>query len=64
MNIKIFNGCLLLGWLMVLAGSVVINPGWGVAVSGALLLALTMASAYIVGLQSGAKPDSNQGGLA
>ena len=64
MNIKIFNGCLFLGWLMVLAGGVVINPGWGVAVSGALLLVLTMASAYIVGLQSGAKQDSNQGGSA
>ena len=61
MNIKIFNACLLLGWLMVLAGGVAINPGWGVALSGALLLALTLSSAYIAGLQSGAKPD-NQGG--
>jgi quinol-cytochrome oxidoreductase complex cytochrome b subunit len=61
MNIKIFNVALLIGWLMVLAGGVVINPGWGVALSGALLLVLTMASAYIAGLQPAPKPD-DQGG--
>ena len=61
MNIKIFNVALLIGWLMVLAGGVVINPGWGVALSGALLLVLTMASAYIAGLQPSPKPDTEGG---
>ena len=64
MNIKIFNVCLLLGWLMVLVGGVIISPGWGVALAGALLLVLTMASAYIAGLQPSAKPDYNPGGTA
>jgi hypothetical protein len=49
MNIKVFNLCLLLGWLMVLAGGVVIHPGWGLAIAGALLIFLTLAAAYIAG---------------
>ncbi len=56
MDVKLFNLCLLLGWLMVLAGGVLIHPGWGIAVAGALLLVLTLASAYLAGLhESGAK---------
>ena len=50
MNVKIFNVAMLLGWLMVLAGGVVIHPGWGIAVAGGLLLALSLASAYLAGL--------------
>lgn len=50
MNLRVFNLCLLVGWLMVLAGGVVINLGWGIAVSGALLLALVLAGAYLGGL--------------
>ena len=49
MNVKIFNICLLLGWLMVLAGGVVIHPGWGIAIAGALLIVLTLAAAYLAG---------------
>lgn len=56
MNIKLFNLCLLLGWLMVLAGGVIIHPGWGVAVAGGLLLVLNLASAYLAGLYDGGKP--------
>lgn len=56
MNIKLFNLCLLLGWLMVLAGGVIIHPGWGVAVAGGLLLVLNLASAYLAGLHDGGKP--------
>lgn len=55
MNVKSFNLCLMLGWLMVLAGGVVIHPGWGIAIAGALLLALTLASAYLAGLNDDAK---------
>lgn len=49
MNIRVFNVCLLLGWLMVLAGGVVIHPGWGIAIAGSLLIVLTLAAAYIAG---------------
>lgn len=55
MNIKVFNLCLLLGWLMVLAGGVYINPGWGVAIAGALLLVLTLVISYLAGLVDPAK---------
>jgi hypothetical protein len=50
MNVKVFNVCLLLGWLMVLAGGVVISVGWGIAIAGALLLVLTMLTAYFAGI--------------
>ena len=50
MNIKIFNLCLLTGWLMVLGGGVMIHPGWGVAIAGGVLMALTLASAYLGGI--------------
>jgi hypothetical protein len=52
MNIKVFNLCLLLGWLMVLAGGVIVNPGWGIVGAGALLLVLTLATAYLAGIQA------------
>ena len=61
MNVKIFNLCLLLGWLMVLAGGVVIHPGWGIAIAGALLLLLTLASAYIAGLHDSARAEKQPG---
>ena len=54
MPIKIFNVFMLLGWLMVLAGGVVIHPGWGVAIAGVLLLLLTLATAYLAGLHDDA----------
>lgn len=62
MNIKVFNVCLLLGWLMVLAGGVVINPGWGIAIAGGLLIALTLAAAYIAGWEQpiASKPDNGE----
>lgn len=61
MNVKIFNLCLLLGWLMVLAGGVVVHPGWGIAIAGALLLVLTLASAYLAGLHDTAKAKTAAG---
>ncbi|MDN7993089.1 hypothetical protein QZM97_23730 [Burkholderia orbicola] len=49
MDVKIFNVCLLLGWLMVLAGGIVVNPGWGIAIAGGLLVLLTLIAAYLAG---------------
>jgi len=61
MDVKIFNLCLALGWLMVLAGGVVVHPGWGIAIAGALLLLLTLSSAYLAGLQAGkGKPEQGE----
>ncbi|MBN3789711.1 hypothetical protein [Burkholderia sp. Ac-20353] len=60
MNIKIFNVCLLLGWLMVLAGGVIVNPGWGVAIAGALMVFMTLAAAYISGWARPANRKANQ----
>lgn len=56
MNIRVFNICLLLGWLLVLVGGIVIHPGWGVAVAGALLIVLTLAAAYLAGWEQPKKP--------
>lgn len=64
MNVKIFNLCLLAGWLMVLAGGVVIHPGWGIAIAGALLLLLTLASAYLAGLHESANGKPTKVGAA
>lgn len=61
MNAKLFNVCLLVGWLMVLAGGVVIHPGWGIAIAGALLLVLSLSSAYLGGLYLPQKPGSASG---
>lgn len=65
MNVRVFNVCLLLGWILVLVGGIVIHPGWGLAVAGALLIGLTLAAAYIAGWEPpppAKKPD--QGGTA
>lgn len=50
MNIHIFNACLLIGWIMVTAGAMVLNLGAGACVGGALLIALTFATARMGGL--------------
>ncbi|QBQ96291.1 hypothetical protein [Paraburkholderia pallida] len=63
MNIKIFNVCLLLGWLMVLAGGIVIHPGWGIAVAGAILIVLTLLAAYLAGWEHSANPKSDDDGV-
>lgn len=49
MSYRIFNICLLLGWLLVLVGGIVIHPGWGLAIAGAVLIVLTIAAAYLAG---------------
>lgn len=61
MNIKLFNVALLVGWLMVLAGGVVIHPGWGIALAGVLLIVLVLASAYLAGLYAPAAPKAGEG---
>lgn len=60
-NIKIFNICLLLGWLMVLAGGVAINPGWGVVAAGGLLIVLTLMAAYLAGWEQAAAAPTDNG---
>ena len=59
MKLIIFNLCIAIGWLMVLAGGVIINIGWGIAVAGALMLLLVLAGAYLGGIYAagaGKKP--------
>lgn len=60
MNIKLWNVCMLLGWLMLLAGGVVIHPGWGIAIAGAVLLVGTAVAGYVFGIVSpeSTKPDA------
>lgn len=61
MNPRIFNICLLIGWLMVTAGGIVIHPGWGIAMGGALLVVLTLAAAYLAGWEQPTKPRGEGG---
>lgn len=57
MNLRIFNASLLIGWLLVLAGGVIVNVGWGLAIGGGVLLLLALLSAYIAGIyEPKAKP--------
>lgn len=49
MNPRVFNICLLVGWLLVLVGGILIHPGWGIAIAGAVLIVLTLAAAYLAG---------------
>lgn len=58
MNIKVFNVCLLLGWAMILAGGVIVSPGWGIAVAGAVLFVGTGVAAYVFGFQAPKQPDA------
>lgn len=62
MNIRIFNICLLLGWLMVTGGtSLAVSPGWGLVTGGALLLVLTLAAAYLAGWEQPKASDKGEG---
>lgn len=63
MNVRVFNLCLFMGWLLVLVGGVVVHPGWGLAIAGALLIFLTLAGAYLGGLFAPKDPvdDKNKG---
>lgn len=50
MNIRIFNLCLLLGWLMFSGGLAMIQPGIGIACGGLSLVGLTLYVARLGGL--------------
>ncbi|MER2537648.1 MAG: hypothetical protein ABTQ26_00250 [Azonexus sp.] len=50
MNIKIFNACLLIGWLLVLAGGLLINPGPGLIGAGLLLVILVLIVSRLAGI--------------
>ena len=50
MNLLTFNIALLLGWLLASAGGIILNIGAGLLMSGLLLIALTLFSAWRFGL--------------
>ena len=50
MSATLFNLTLLAGWLLVMIGAVMLNPGAGLAVAGLLLIALVFAVARIAGI--------------
>lgn len=58
MNILIFNIGLLLGWLMVLAGGVMLHLAGGIAAAGVLLLVLVFLSVRLAGGLYAAPPKS------
>ncbi|MGP8437174.1 hypothetical protein ACT2FY_12980 [Paraburkholderia fungorum] len=50
MNAYIFNACLLIGWLLALAGGLLLNPGAGLIFAGLLLLAIVLVVTRMVGI--------------
>ncbi|HUX23216.1 MAG TPA: hypothetical protein VMV87_01240 [Burkholderiales bacterium] len=50
MNALVFNACLLIGWLMALAGGCLVNPAYGLLGGGLLLLLLTILMARMGGI--------------
>jgi hypothetical protein len=50
MNANIFNICLLIGWLLALAGGVYLNVGAGLVAGGILLLVIVFAVARVAGV--------------
>lgn len=60
MNLKIFNACMLVGWLLILAGGVMVHPGWGLAVAGAVLMVGSAVVAYLGGVYSPDKPAADK----
>lgn len=52
MNIKIFNACLLVGWLLVLAGGIWLDPGLGLIAAGLLLIVLVLVVSHMAGIYS------------
>jgi len=50
MNAHLFNACLLVGWLLVLAGGCMLNVGAGLVGGGLLLLALVFVVARVAGV--------------
>lgn len=41
---------------MVLAGGIILNPGWGIVAAGGLLIALTLVAAYLAGWEQPPRP--------
>ena len=50
MNIHVFNAALLIGWLLVLAGGVLLNVGAGLVAAGVLLILLVFVGVRLGGL--------------
>lgn len=50
MNMNVFNAALALSWVLILIGGCLIDLGLGIAISGAILLGVTLYVARIVGV--------------
>lgn len=50
MNARLFNACLLLGWLLVIAGGCLVNVGYGLVFAGLLLLVMVFIVARVAGV--------------
>lgn len=49
MHATLFNVCMALAWLLVLAGGLLIHPGAGLCFAGLLLIALALLAAQMAG---------------
>ena len=49
MNIKIFNYCIIGGWLLILIGGMVVNVGYGLIGGGVSMIFLTLLGVRLSG---------------
>lgn len=61
MNAHVFNGTLLVGWVLVLVGCCLISVAVGLAIAGLLLIFLTL---YVAGKVGVFMPKKNSAGEA
>ena len=53
MNARIFNLCIALGWLLVVAGACLVSVSAGLIVGGVLMLVITILLARFAGVSRG-----------
>jgi hypothetical protein len=49
MQTSVFNAAMIIGWLLALAGGVILSPGAGLVGAGLLLIALVLLSVRLAG---------------
>jgi hypothetical protein len=59
MNARIFNACLLLGWLMITGGLLLVSVSVALVVGGVLLMGVTLVLARWAGVTAGKAKDTH-----
>jgi hypothetical protein len=60
MNVRLFNACMLAGWLLVMIGGCLVHLGGGLVFGGMLLLAVAFIVARVAGIYVPARRDDEE----